>query len=47
MDPVDIGNLLYSDTEYLEPESAVKEILNSIDIADGTATLTCAPLARV
>lgn len=47
MDPVDIGNLLYSETEYLETESAVEESLNSIDIADGTAMLTCAPLARV
>jgi hypothetical protein len=47
MDPVDIGNLLYSDTKYLEPESAVEEILDSIDIADGIATLACAPLANV
>ena len=47
MDPVDIVNLLYSETEYLDPESAGEEVLNSIDIADGTATLTCAPLAHV
>ena len=47
MDPVDIVNLLYSETEYLDPESAVEEVLNSIDIADGKETLTCAPLAHV
>ncbi|MCJ1402204.1 hypothetical protein MMC11_005424 [Xylographa trunciseda] len=47
MDSADISKLLHSDTKYLQPESAAEEIVGSIDIADGTASMAWASLAEL
>src|SRR5947199_9284866 len=40
MDRVDIVNLLYSETEYLEPEISGEEVVNSIAVAIAKSILT-------
>ncbi|MCJ1437377.1 hypothetical protein MMC27_006764 [Xylographa pallens] len=47
MDSADIGKLLHSNTKYLQPQSAVEEIVGSIDIADGIASMVWASFAEV